>query len=249
MFTPGTNELVVGREISRHFRDLKLGRSIRLAGVSWKVVGEFEAGGAVTESEVWADRQLVTQFFGGDAAVQSIRLRAVSPAALVAFKHRVDASGTQKLNVRSEKDYLASQAHGTGSLILYIGWPLGIAMAAGALAGALNTMFTSVSTRKREIATLRTLGFSGSAMFLSTMAEAMFLVLVGATLGVVLARLLLDGMSASTIGSNLTQVMFKLKLSGGIVEQAFILAIFVGLLGGVPPSWRAARQSIARSGE
>lgn len=249
MFVPGTNELVVGQAIAGKYRDLKPGRSIRLAGISWNVVGLFASGGAVMESEVWADRKLVTQLFEGGSAVQSVRLRLTSPASLAAIERRVSADPTLKLNIRSEKEYLASQARGTSSLILYVGWPLGVAMAVGALAGALNTMFTSVSTRTQEIGTLRTLGFPRFALFFSTMAEAMVLVLIGGVIGILFVRLFLEGLGASTMGANMTQVMFRLHLTATSVVQAFLLVVVVGLTGGIPPSWRAARRSILRPEE
>ena len=129
-------------------------------------------------------------------------------------------------------------------LILFVGWPLGIAMAVGALAGALNTMFTSVSTRSTEIATLRILGFRGPSIFVSTMTEAVLLVLLGAGLGVAMAGLFLQGRSASTIGGNLTQVMFKFDLTANDIVQAVTLALIVGVLGGAVPAWRAARRPL-----
>lgn len=248
MFGPGRNELVVGRAVAGRYRDLKLGRTVRLAGVDWTVVGVFGTHGSAMESEVWADQKLVAQFFQSGDAVQSARLRLTAPDALAGLQAYAVADAGAKLDVKSEKAHYAAQARGTGNLILYVGWPLGIAMAVGALAGALNTMLTSVSTRSDEIVTLRTLGFGSGAMFVSTMVESLLLVVAGALVGVVLAWLFLHGMAASTVGANLTQVMFTVELTGRSVVQAVLLAVVVGVLGGALPSWRAARQSLVRSG-
>jgi putative ABC transport system permease protein len=245
MFTPGRNELVVGKVIAERYRDLKPGGNIRLAGMDWRVVGVFAAGGSAMESEVWADRKLVGQFFGSGAAAQSVRLRLTRAAGLDALQRYLAADPNLKLVARSEKDYFAGQARNMGKLILFVGWPLGIAMAIGALAGALNTMFTSVSTRSGEITTLRILGFRGPAIFLSTMAEALLLVLAGSALGVVLATLFIEGRSASTFGGNLTQIMFRFELTGADVAQATALAIIVGVIGGAIPAWRAARRPLS----
>ncbi|TGX54999.1 ABC transporter permease [Sphingomonas gei] len=244
MFTPGRNELVVGSALAGRYRDFKLGGSVRLAGMMWRVVGVFEAGGSAMESEVWADRKLVGQFFGSSAAVQSVRARLSEASALALLQRYLAADTSLKLVARSERAYFAAQARNMGKLILFVGWPLGIAMAVGALAGALNTMFTSVSTRSTEIATLRILGFRGPSIFVSTMAEAVLLVLLGSGLGVALAGLFLQGRSASTIGGNLTQVMFKFDLAANDIVQAVTLALIVGVLGGAVPAWRAARRPL-----
>ncbi len=241
MFIPGRNELVVGKALAGRYRDLKLGGSISLAGMAWRVVGRFEAGGSAMESEVWADRKLVRQFLGSGAPAQSVRARLTGAAGLAELQRYLAADPNLKLAARSEKDYFAGQARNMGKLILFVGWPLGIAMAVGALAGALNTMFTSVSSRTTEITTLRILGFRGPAIFLSTMAEALLLVLLGAALGVTLAGIFLQGRSASTLGGNLTQVMFEFDLTANDIIRATTLAVIVGVLGGAIPAWRAAR--------
>lgn len=244
MFEPGRNELVVGRAISERYQGLGLGQKIKLGGGDWSVVGVFGARGSVMESEIWADQRLVAQFFGSDSAVQSVRLRLTSPEAIASLQKYFAVDPTANLSVKSERDYYARQARGTGNLILYIGWPLGIAMAIGALAGALNTMFTSVSARVGEITTLRMLGFSGGAIFVGTMIEATMIVLVGALGGVVIARLFLHGFQASTVGANLTQVMFTFELTAYSIAQALLLALVVGVIGGAFPAWRAARQPL-----
>ena len=126
-------------------------------------------------------------------------------------------------------------------VILYLGWPLAIAMSFGALAGALNTMYASVDARMREIATMRAIGFGGLPAFVGTMAESLLLSAVGGLIGTLGTYLLFDGISAATLGGNFTQVVFSLKLSGALVLQGVILALVIGFVGGVFPAWRAAR--------
>lgn len=245
MFAPGSSELVVGATLAARYRDLKLGRSIRLAGVVWKVVGIFDAGGSAAESEVWADRNLVAQFFGSSGAVQSVRVRLTDAAAIGPLQRYLAADPVLKLTARSEKAYFAVQARNMGKLILFIGWPLGIAMAVGALAGALNTMFTSVSARAEEIRTLRILGYRGLPVFVSTMAEAILLVLLGCAVAILFALVFLHGRSASTIGGNLAQVMFRFDLSVADILQSLVVALVVAVLGGAVPAWRAARRPLS----
>lgn len=244
MFQPGSNEIVVGRSVAEGFESFAVGDSVHLGATDWKVVGLFEADGTLFESEIWADAKLVPTMFSTGNATQSIRARLNSPAAIAEVEAYIAANPTLKLSVRSEAEYFAAQASATGNIIRYIGWPLGIAMAIGALAGALNTMYSSVATRGSEIATLRILGFGGFSIFVSTIAEATLLALLGGLLGLGLAYAFIDGMSASTLGSNLTQVMFRFDLSSAIAVQALVLALAVGLAGGILPAWRASRQNI-----
>jgi putative ABC transport system permease protein len=127
-------------------------------------------------------------------------------------------------------------------LIKYFGWPLGIIMAIGALAGALNTMYASVSSRAAEIATLRVIGFSGFSAFMGTMVEALVLSALGALLGVAICAIGFNNLSASTLGAGFTQVAFRLQIGPDIIGQAVTLALVIGLIGGIFPGWRAARQ-------
>src|SRR5262249_43096049 len=123
-----------------------------------------------------------------------------------------------------------------------IAWALGITMAVGALAGALNTMYSSVSARATEIATLRIIGFSGYAAFFGTMVEALLLSVLGAILGLTLAFAFFEGRTTSTLTSGFTQLVFKFQLSPQIILSAIIMALVIGLLGGLLPGIRAARQ-------
>ncbi|HIJ63178.1 MAG TPA: ABC transporter permease, partial [Rhodospirillaceae bacterium] len=143
--------------------------------------------------------------------------------------------------------YFAKQASKTSDLILYLGWPLAIAMAFGALAGALNTMYSSVAARSLEIGTLRAIGFGGFPTFAGTLIEAMVLACLGGILGAASAFLFFDGLTASTLGGSFTQVVFNFRLTPGLVGQGVALALAVGLLGGLFPAVRAARLPIVEA--
>ncbi len=241
MFRPGTAELVVGRSVSKQFRGFELGQKIRLASQNWVVVGEFDAGGTVFESEIWADVALLQGLFQRGSTVQTMRLRMDGPQALAGLRAYSDGDPRLKLDIKSEVDYYARQSRSIGDLILYLGWPLAIAMSFGALAGALNTMFASVDARTREIATMRAIGFRGLPAFIGTMVESLLLAAAGGIVGAIGTYLLFDGLSAATLGSNFTQVVFSLQLSSDLVLQGLILALVIGVAGGVFPAWRAAR--------
>jgi putative ABC transport system permease protein len=244
MFSAGSNEIVVGKGLTHEFQGLGLGDTITLATSRWTVVGVFEAEGSVFESEIWADLTVVQSLFKRNNVFQTVRVRLIEPAALDAFKRYVDNDPRLKLDVRSEADYFADQASRTTDLIQKLGWPLAIAMAFGALAGALNTMYSSVAARATEIATLRAIGFGGFAAFVGTLIEALILATIGGLVGVTATFLIFDGLSASTLGASFTQVVFTFRLTPTIAGQGVILALIVGLIGGLFPAIRAARMAI-----
>jgi putative ABC transport system permease protein len=244
MFSPGSNEIVVGKALQSEFDGLQLGQTVTLGNSRWTVVGVFEAEGSVFESEIWADLPVVQSFFNRNNVFQTVRARLVNPAALGELQRYLDSDPRLKLDAKSEAAYFAEQASGTSNLIQKLGWPLAIAMAFGALAGALNTMYSSVATRTTEIATLRAIGFGGLPAFVSTLIESAVLAALGGVLGVTAAFLIFNGLSASTLGASFTQVVFTFELTPELAAQGVALALFVGLIGGIFPSVRAARMPI-----
>jgi putative ABC transport system permease protein len=244
LFAAGTNEIVVGRSVTREFAGFDLGKTLRLGQSVWTVVGVFEDGCTVRESELWGDVGVVQSVFKRANFFQTIRARLVSPASLPALKAYVEADPRLKFSVQSETEYFAEQAKQSSSLIQKLGWPLAIIMAIGALAGALNTMYSSVASRGTEIATLRAIGFGRVPTFAGTLAEALTLAVIGGVVGIAAATLLFHGYSASTLSSNFTQVVFTFKVTPALCVSALVLALVVGLIGGVFPALRAARQPI-----
>lgn len=244
MFRSGTNEIVAGRSVVREFAGFDVGKSLRLGQSVWSVVGVFEDGGTVRESELWADVGVVQSVFNRLNFYQTIRARLSSAEQLPVLKAYVASDPRLKLDVQSEAQFFAEQAKQSSDLIQKLGWPLAIVMAIGALAGALNTMYSSVAARGVEIATLRAIGFSGFATFAGTLCESIVLALVGGVFGVLAAALLFNGYSASTLSSNFTQVVFTFSVTPTLCVNALLLALAVGLIGGVFPALRAARQPI-----
>jgi putative ABC transport system permease protein len=244
MFNPGANEIVVGRALLREFQGFEVGQTVGFATSRWTVVGIFEAEGSVFESEIWADLPVVQSLFNRNNILQTVRARLQSPAALATLKRFVDEDPRLKLDVKSEAAYFADQAAQTSDLIQKLGWPLAIAMALGALAGALNTMYSSVAARAVEIATLRAIGFGGFPAFVGTLAESLILATLGGVIGATATYLIFDGFSASTLGASFTQVVFSFKLSPALMAQGVVLALAVGLAGGLLPAIRAARMPI-----
>jgi putative ABC transport system permease protein len=244
MFKTGSNEIVVGKSLGREFEGFDIGSTVAFGATRWTVVGVFDAGGSVFESEIWADLPVVQSLFNRNNVFQTVRARLVNPAALAELKAYSDSDPQLKLDVKSEAAYFAEQASQTSDMIQMLGWPLAIAMAFGALAGALNTMYSSVAARATEIATLRAIGFGGFPAFVGTLVESLALSAIGGLIGAAATWLIFDGISASTLGGNFTQVVFDFKLSPALIVEGVALALVVGLIGGLFPAIRAARLPI-----
>jgi putative ABC transport system permease protein len=241
MFEPGAAELVVGDGVLRQFIGFELGRTIRLGANEWRVVGIFSTGGTVFDSEIWADLGVIQNLYQRGSTLQAVRAQLESPAALETLQAYAENEPRLNLEVLSERQFLARSASGTSDLILYLGWPLAIAMAIGALAGAWNAMYSSVDARTREIATLRAIGFGGFPAFVGAMVESLLLAAIGGVVGAVATWLIFDGISASTLGSGFTQVVFSFAVTADAVVSGVMLALAVGFLGGLVPALRAAR--------
>lgn len=242
-FTAGPRELIVGRGAASQFEGLDLGARLAFRDADWTVVGLFEADGGVHESELWGDAETVMSAYrrGG---FQSVTVQLESEAAMTTL--RAALADEPRLNVEAQtlRAYYTSQAQQMSLIINVLGYTVGYIMAIGALFGALNTMYAAVSTRSREIATLRALGFGGGAIVASVLVEAMLLALAGGLVGGGLAWLIFNGYTVSTLGANFSQVAFDFKVTGELLRQGLAAALVIGLLGGLLPAWRAARQPV-----
>ncbi|WBQ13749.1 ABC transporter permease [Hyphomonadaceae bacterium BL14] len=247
MFASGSNELVVGEGVLREFAGFELGETIRLGPNEWRVVGIFSTGGSVFDSEIWADLGVIQNLYQRTGTVQSVRARLTSPQALAELQAYVENEPRLEADVSSERQFFASTAGGTSNIILFLGWPLAIIMAVGALAGAWNAMYASVDARTREIATLRAIGFAGFPAFVGTMAESLLLASIGGLIGAGITYLVFDGVSASTLGGGFTQIVFSFAVTPAAIVSGVVLALVVGAAGGFFPAIRAARVPILKA--
>ena len=247
MFAPGSNELVVGRGISAAFDGLTVGNRVRLHGVDWTVVGLFDANGSVFESEMWADLRVLQGLTGRGSAVQALRVRVAAPDGIEALRRFAAAEPRLDVTVQSDRAYYAGQAKLSTDLINSIGKPLALIMALGALAGALNTMYSSVAERGKEIGTLRILGYGHAAVMAGTLAEALALAGAGAALGTLGAFLVFNNMSGSALGGGFSTLVFNMALAPRQLAIGAAWAVTIGVLGGLFPALRATRQSISQA--
>lgn len=248
MFEPGKNEIVVGRAAQREFMGLGVGDTIRFGQTEWAIVGTFDAGGSVSESELWTDVRVLQSAYRRGNSFQSVRVRLESPDSIETLRQALDEDPRIDSDVMSEREYYSSQSQGLVQFIKLIGYPLTILMAIGAVFGALNSMYSSVSVRGKEIATLRALGFGPTAVLLSTIVESVLLALVGGLLGGLLAYLAFNGFTASTLnGQSFSQVVFDFAVTPELLVQGMKAALIIGIVGGFFPAIRAARLPVAQA--
>jgi len=248
MFEPGRNELIVGRAAQSEFAGLELGAVVRFGSTDWSVVGVFEAGGGVAESELWTDIRVLQGAYRRGNSYQTVRVRLESRDSLAELQQTLNDDPRIDVDVYTEREFYSSQAQGTATFIRVLGYPITVLMAIGAVFGALNSMYASVSTRGKEIATLRAIGFGPTSVMVSTLVESTLLALVGGVIGGALAFLLFNGLTVSTLGfSSFSQVVFDFAVTPDLVGQGIVTALAIGLVGGFLPALRAARLPVAQA--
>jgi putative ABC transport system permease protein len=239
----GVREVIVGRKASRHFAGLDLGSRIGFRDSDWTVVGIFESGGDVHESEIWADAEVAMSAFrrsGFQSATAA--LADGSDAGLASLKEAVARDRRLSISVLREPEYYAKQASILSKLIGVLGHSVAIFMAIGATFGALNCMYSAIASRQVEIATLRAIGFGGAPVVVSVMIEALLLALAGGAVGGALAYVYCDGATLSTLNFNtFSQVAFDFRVTRELLARGLLWALGIGAVGGLLPAIRAAR--------
>lgn len=245
-FQPGTFEIIAGRGASSQFAGLTIGSKIRWGTTEWTVTGIFEDKGSVSESELWTNDSVLQNAYNRGSSYQSARVKLKSASDFRAFK---DALTTDpRLNVRAytEREYYEEQSKSLQTLVKSIGTAIAVLMGLGAIFAALNTMYSAVSARTREIATLRAMGFGAAPVVASVLAEGVLIGLAGGVIGGLVAYVAFNGVRASTLNfSSFSQISFAFTVTPALLTQAIVYALVLGLVGGLLPSLRAARLPIA----
>jgi putative ABC transport system permease protein len=242
-FTPGLYELVVGRKAANRYEGAQIGSTIRLQRRSWEVVGIFESDGSGFESELWGDVDVMGPAFNRAGGYQSLTLRLADPSTLQAFDDELRRNPTMQVQVLDERTYYERQAGQTASVLIGLAVFVGLVMGVGAVFGAMNTMYGLVASRTREIGTLRALGFSRLSIMTAFIIESAFLALLAGVIGCVLA-LPVNWMSGATGGANFSEVAFAFRISPIWLVVAVVAAVVMGVVGGLFPSFQAARTPI-----
>jgi putative ABC transport system permease protein len=245
MFKPSVNELIVGKGIQNQFKNVGLGDKIRTPNAVWTVVGVFTSGGDTHESEVMADASTLASAYGASSFCNTVLAVLESSQTFEQFKSSVTAQPSLSVDVVRESDYFKQQSKVTTRLLSIVAYVVGGIMAAGAIFGALNAMYSAVSTRSREIATLRALGFGATATVVSIVIEAVVLALLGGVIGAAIAWGFFNGTTVSTGATAQGNMVFDLTVSPGLVSLGILWAIAIGLAGGIAPAIRAAKLPVA----
>ena len=246
MFTPGLNELVVGKNATRTYSGLKLGDTPTFGGGHWQVVGVFDAGGSAFDSEVWCDAKILNQVLKRPENIfQSATVHLASANSFGTFKDAVTSDPRLNVDAVREVDYYAKQSTQMTRMITVLGGLVAAIMAIGAIFGALNTMYSAVAERGREIATMRALGFSTFTVLLSFLFEALLISFVGGLLGC-LAVLPLNGYTTNTMNfQTFSNLAFAFKITFDLLLMGVLFALVMGVLGGLLPAVRAAVRPVA----
>jgi putative ABC transport system permease protein len=246
MFQSGLNELVVGKNAAKTYEGLTVGNKIDFAGGHWQVVGVFDAGGSAFDSEIWCDSQIFNEVLQRPANIfQSATVHLASPSTFQEFKDAVTKDPRMNVDVYREIDYYAKQSTAMTRLITVLGGLVALIMAIGAIFGALNTMYSAVAERGREIATMRAVGFSTSNVILSFLFEALLISFLGGIIGC-LAVLPLNGLTTSTMNwQTFSNVAFAFKITFDLLVLGVLFALVMGVLGGLLPAIRAAVQPVS----
>ena len=246
MFDWGKDEVIVGAGAVQEFAGLDVGSKIKVGRYEWPVVGVFTANGAVAESEIWTDAKVLQDAYNRGDSFQSVSVKLNSSAAFQQFKDSLISNPQLSVQVSRLTDYYASQSETMTLLITTLGYLIAVLMALGAVFGALNTMYSAVAARTREIATLRALGFGGGAVVVSLMLESLLLALLGGALGGGLAYLAFNNFHTSTMNfQSFSQVTFAFQVTPQLLTHGIMWAALIGLVGGLFPAIRAARLPIA----
>ncbi len=244
-FVPGRNELIVGRGAAIEFAGLEVGATLHAGLTTWKIVGVFTARGGSAESELWGDAFALQTAYQRGNSYQSVLARLDSPASFLAFKEALSRDPRLNVKVLRQDEYYAAQSRVIYNLITGLGSLIAGLMGLGAVFGALNTMYSAVAARTREIATLRALGFGNGPVVLSVLAESLLLALAGGTLGGGLAYVAFDGFRTATMNwQSFSQVAFAFAVTPALLIRGIVYATVIGLIGGLFPALRAARMPV-----
>jgi putative ABC transport system permease protein len=244
----GVAEAVIGRGARDAYAGLDLGATVALGAGTWKIVGVFDGHGSAFDSEVWADASVLNGNYDRPPNIyQSVTARLRSTDDFEAFEATL--AGDPRVNVQAQREpeYYENQSRLVTTLIRVLGSLVAIVMALGAVFAALNTMYSAVSERAREIAVLRAIGFGGGAIVLSFVVESLLIALVGGVIGC-LAVLPVNGLTTGTINwQTFSHLAFAFRITPELLMAGVVFALFMGLLGGLPPAIRAARANVAHT--
>ena len=243
-FTPGLDEVIVGRKLTERIRGLHLGGTVKYQQRQLPIVGVFESQGGAFESEIWGDYDTFGAIFQRGSGSNSLVVRMKDPAAIPELDRWIRSQPQMQLQAVQERKYYEDQAGPLASILRILANGVAFIMGVGAVFGAMNTMYAIVAARTREIGTLRALGFSRRAILASFLIESVILALAGGALGCLLA-FPMNGFSTGTGQTqSFSEIAFAFQITPGIVLTGMAFAAVMGVVGGLFPAFRGARLPI-----
>jgi putative ABC transport system permease protein len=238
----GRNEIIAGRAASRQFVGLEPGATLKWGESTWTLVGIFEDGGSVSESELWCDVKVLQPAYRRGNSYQSVYAKLADPGTFQSLKDSLTTNPQLQVTAMRSPDYYGSQTATLQMIVRTIGGIIAVLMGVGAVFGAVITMYTAVASRTREIATLRALGFGSVPVVVSVLVEATLLSAAGGLIGGVLAWVAFDGYETATMNfQSFSQIAFAFRVTPSLLATAMVYALIMGLVGGLLPAIRAAR--------
>jgi ABC-type lipoprotein release transport system permease subunit len=243
-FTPGLDEVIVGRKLLDRIEGLGIGKPVKYQRKQFQIVGIFESDGNAFESEIWGDFDVLGAVFQRGAGSNSLVVRMKDPADIPALDQWIRAQPNLQLQAQEERKYYEDQAGPLATILRQLAGFVAAIMGIGAVFGAMNTMYAIVSARTREIGTLRALGFSRRAILAAFLIESVFLALIGGAVGCLLA-LPMNGYSTGTGQTqSFSELAFAFRITPEIMLTCMIFAAVMGVIGGLLPAFRGARLPI-----
>jgi putative ABC transport system permease protein len=243
-FTPGLDEVIVGKKLTKRIRGLAIGENVKYQQKQFKIVGLFESEGAAFESEVWGDYDTFSAIFQRGGGSNSLVLRMKDPAAIPELDRFIRAQPQMQLQALSERKYYEEQAGPLSQALSGLANFVAFVMGIGAVFGAINTMYAIVASRTREIGTLRALGFSRRSILTSFLIESVILAVIGGAIGCLLA-FPMNGFSTGTGQTqSFSEIAFAFRITPKIVLIGMSFAVVMGVLGGLLPALRGSRLPI-----
>lgn len=237
----GKNEIIAGRAATNQFVNLNVGTTLKWGESTWTLVGIFDDGGSVSESELWCDVKVLQPAYRRGNSYQSVYARLNSPDAYQQLKDSLTSNPQLSVTPMKAADYYGSQTEVLQGIIRTIGGIIAVLMGIGAVFGAVITMYTAVASRTREIATLRALGFGSIPVVISVLVEAILLGIVGGVIGGAIAWLAFDGYQTATMNfQSFSQIAFSFAVTPQLLLTALIISLVMGTAGGLLPAIRAA---------
>jgi putative ABC transport system permease protein len=196
------------------------------------------------ESELMADAAVVMNV-SQRPMFQNVTVVLRDPSAFAAFKNVLAANPSLAVDVFTEPEFLQRESQSLNGLLRFMAYVMGGIMALGAVFVAINAMYSSIDDRRREIATLRAIGFPPVVVVVSILVESALLALCGGAVGAGVAWLIANGRTVSTaVGGDLRQLVFDVAMTPSVVLQGLGAALAIGIFGGLIPAVRSVKSQV-----